>query len=597
MRNLTAEAGKSRASTGRLERQMGFRTGRIFTRTWEDGPFEALRWEVDPIIDQVSEAIESTELDITADAKSRIERAFEVLAPTLWPSADTDRTAWLVEAASNNWDGLYPRDLYHDEEEDHEILQDFFVAWIAEKCRTRARNLQHGLCKSKSGAGVAVERKSVKRAVHHQFGDDNEYEPPGRSRKRPKTSVLENAASAIESTVHPGDIAAPDRLATVAAVYGPSDDHVSSLSSDVSDCTRSSVRCDAGVSTTPTTTTRQGTAEPSAQACVITSLIRNINASPDSDVENTWNEQTAPTPNPVCSRKASSIPQSEARGEDDATDMAQEQDESSRNASLAPRLDTRMENETASVLHARDGSSINKSSIPHLGPRGEDDTASMLRNEDESSTYAEQLTLFNAIHAVSASSRSRAPKMDLSRQAQVQMSPRDTEHGPISALPSIEAPLRRSKSRERPAAGPSPYLATESTSRQQSTGSAMTHADSSTGQHDNLGRATFRINWNTPSHWDAKLDVDDYAEMQDFPTVEAFFQLVEAHVPQEVAQFGGRIAQLKVQALEAGGDGPRLDCRILRGDGGRAAMKQMLKKLRVGCEIEDPELEVEVVWA
>ncbi|GIZ38513.1 hypothetical protein CKM354_000192900 [Cercospora kikuchii] len=597
MHRIRAEPGKTRANTGKLERQMGFRTGRIFARTWEDGPFEALRWEVDPIIDQVSEAIESTELDISADARVRIERAFDRLAPNLWPSADTDRTAWLVEAASNNWDGLYPRDLYHNEKEDREILEDYFVAWIAEKCRTRARNLQHGLCKSKSGSGVAVERRPVKRAIHHPLGDDNDYEPPGPSRKRAKASDLEIAADETGSTGEPGDIAAPARLATIAAVYGPSDDDVSSLSSDRSDCTRSSVRCDARVSTTPMTTTRQGTVEPNDQACAITSLIRNISASPDSDVEDTWDEETALIPNPVCSRKASSIPQFEARGEDDATDMAQEQDESSRNASLAPHLDTRRDNETASVLHAQDGSSRNESTIPHLCPRGEDNTTSMLRNEDESSNYAEQLALFNAIHALSASSRSREPKVDLSRQTQGQMSPRDTEHGPTSALPSIEAPLRRSKSQERSAAAPFPYLAAESTSRQHSTGSAIAHTESSTGQHDNLGRATFRINWNTPSNWNVKLDVDDYAEMQNFPTVEAFFQLIEAHLPQEVAQFGGRIAQLKVQALEAGGDGPRLNCRILRGDGGRAAMKQMLKKLRARCEVAEPELEVEVVWA
>lgn len=100
---------------------MGFRTGRIFARTWENGPFAALRREVDPIIDQVGETISSTELDIGAGARFRIKRAFDRLAPTLWPSANTDSTAWLVKAASNNWDGLYPRDLYHDEEDDREM--------------------------------------------------------------------------------------------------------------------------------------------------------------------------------------------------------------------------------------------------------------------------------------------------------------------------------------------------------------------------------------------------------------------------------------------------------------------------------------------
>ncbi|PPJ51190.1 hypothetical protein CBER1_07490 [Cercospora berteroae] len=547
MRKLRPEPGKTRANTGKLERQMGFRTGRIFTRPWEDDPFAALRREVDPIVDQVGETISPTELDIGAWANLMIERAFERLAPILWPSANIDSTAWLVKAASNNWDGLYPRDLYHNEEEDREILRDYFVAWITEKCRVRARNLQNGLCKSKYGAGVAVERRPVKRAIHHTFGDDNEYEPPGRSRKRTRTSVLENAASEIESTVEPGDIAAPARLAAIAAIYGPSDDDVSSLSSADSDCTRSSVRCDARVSTTTTTTTRQGTVEPNDQACAISSLIRNINASPDSDIENTWNEETVPMPDPVCSRDASSIPPFEARGENDATKMAQEQDESSRNASLALPLDTSGGNETTSMLHNQDESSRNGSSIPHLGPRGQDDTASMLHDEDQSSTYAEQLALFNAIHALSAALRQQS--MDLSSQARVQMSPRDTEHRPISALPSVEAPLRRSKSQERPAAAPSPCLAAESIPRQQSTGSAIAHADSSTGHRDNLGRATFRIDWNAPSNWNLKLDVDDYAEMQDFPTVEAFFQLIEAHLPQEVAQFRGRIAQLKVQAL------------------------------------------------
>ena len=111
---------------------------------------------------------------------------------------------------------------------------------------------------------------------------------------------------------------------------------------------------------------------------------------------------------------------------------------------------------------------------------------------------------------------------------------------------------------------------------------------------DILDRATILINWNAPSDWNVDLDVNDWTTMADCACVEDFFALIEGMMPGELVQRGGRIVQVKVKMME-GGTGPKYDCRILRDDRGRGALRQMLKKLRVQCETCEPELRVEVV--
>ncbi|KAF2210227.1 hypothetical protein CERZMDRAFT_86284 [Cercospora zeae-maydis SCOH1-5] len=436
MGGLSKEAGKSRANTGRLERQMGFRASRIFCRTWEDGPFVALRHEVDPIIEQVSETLESPEVDIGAGAKLRIEGAFDKLAPSLWPSADVDRTAWLVIATSNDWDGLYPRDLYHDQETDLEILRAYFVAWLAEKCRVRARNLQHGLVKPKYGTDVVAASRPVKRAIRHIFRKDTDYEPPGSSRKRARESNSGAVAGVTPSAEDTMSIASeqidkdprdslivvlnldPAGLALIAAVYDDSHDDASSLNSFALE------------RTTPKTTLHEAIV-PGEQACA-------VNRSSNPDVENS---------------EVSEVP--------------------SMGSSSVSHLDTSGKGTTMGGIHGQDESSS---------------------HAEQSALFNASCSISARQRRGQPGKEQQRSERDRARDVRP-----DTELRSRPAILSIERPIELSRSQERPVEGPVPRSEPRHIAEQRDTAPSFVQSDSSVEHLDSLTRASLRINWNPPT--------------------------------------------------------------------------------------------------
>ena len=59
------------------------------------------------------------ELRRSANFQNLCRKLFERHARHVWPPPPADRSAWLVDATENNWDGLYVRNLYfgeHDNE-------------------------------------------------------------------------------------------------------------------------------------------------------------------------------------------------------------------------------------------------------------------------------------------------------------------------------------------------------------------------------------------------------------------------------------------------------------------------------------------------
>ena len=120
---MAASTPSKTRSTGKLERQLGFREARIFARRPKDAVYECLFNEVDPIIEEASD-LEASNTWTPDSAKPRINRAFDILGPLLWPSRDPERAysnSWLVDATANDWDGLYPRNLYFEVKEHQDV--------------------------------------------------------------------------------------------------------------------------------------------------------------------------------------------------------------------------------------------------------------------------------------------------------------------------------------------------------------------------------------------------------------------------------------------------------------------------------------------
>lgn len=110
---------KGRAA-GKLERQLGFREARIFGRRPRGHVYDLLFRKVDHIIEEASKLDTSSSWSPRSAGPS-IESAFHWLGPVLWPAHGTDRSAWLVDASANNWEGLYPRNLYYEVQGDQEV--------------------------------------------------------------------------------------------------------------------------------------------------------------------------------------------------------------------------------------------------------------------------------------------------------------------------------------------------------------------------------------------------------------------------------------------------------------------------------------------
>ena len=102
---------------GKLERQLGFRGQRLFHRRRQlDEPLTSLFTAFDPILELAVTTGDTLDLD----AQSQIAKAFDVLGTSLWPDVAIDRFSWLVSAQDNDWNGLYPQDLYYSKLADRE---------------------------------------------------------------------------------------------------------------------------------------------------------------------------------------------------------------------------------------------------------------------------------------------------------------------------------------------------------------------------------------------------------------------------------------------------------------------------------------------
>lgn len=61
------------------------------------------------------------ELKASVKFNTRLENLFTRHGPHLWPPRAIDRRAWLVDAHKWTWYGRYPRNLYYDYPEDHDM--------------------------------------------------------------------------------------------------------------------------------------------------------------------------------------------------------------------------------------------------------------------------------------------------------------------------------------------------------------------------------------------------------------------------------------------------------------------------------------------
>lgn len=101
--------GRKLGPDGKLERQLGFLEQRLFFRRRALGePLTSLFSAIDPILESAVTNDDASNLD----TQNEIAEAFDLLGPSLWPDVAIDRSSWLVNARENDWDGLYPRDLY-----------------------------------------------------------------------------------------------------------------------------------------------------------------------------------------------------------------------------------------------------------------------------------------------------------------------------------------------------------------------------------------------------------------------------------------------------------------------------------------------------
>jgi hypothetical protein len=113
---------------------------------------------------------------------------------------------------------------------------------------------------------------------------------------------------------------------------------------------------------------------------------------------------------------------------------------------------------------------------------------------------------------------------------------------------------------------------------------------SSSPQSGSFENVSIEINWGR------QLEYSDYMEMQYCGSTKEFFALVEAHIPDEIRADGHTIKEIRVKAMKDLKGGNLLP-RIVRDEGrGRAAIRNLVKRLRAQPPDSEPELQFVVVW-
>jgi hypothetical protein len=97
-------------------------------------------------------------------------------------------------------------------------------------------------------------------------------------------------------------------------------------------------------------------------------------------------------------------------------------------------------------------------------------------------------------------------------------------------------------------------------------------------------------------NWGRQLDFSDFMEMRDCDTTKELFALIDAHVPDEILRLGKSIKEVRVKALKDLHGGNLLP-RIVRDESrGRAAIRQLVKRLKAQPAGSEAELMFMVVW-
>ncbi|KAK5128325.1 hypothetical protein LTR85_002992 [Meristemomyces frigidus] len=179
----TLDCAMARSSGGRLkildiERSLGVWWPLGFSRHKDRLKIPIVKRLEDGVkkITPVFGAKNQTEIRASEELRVEAERLFKDVGPELWPDAEHDRSAWLTDAAQNDLNGHYPRDLYYSNDEDQARLWDLFYLLIIAKTIRYYEN--HGRGWSYEPDPVEAKAEHVEQdgadGLHDHFSDDAE---------------------------------------------------------------------------------------------------------------------------------------------------------------------------------------------------------------------------------------------------------------------------------------------------------------------------------------------------------------------------------------------------------------------------------------
>ncbi|KAK4551383.1 hypothetical protein LTR86_011202 [Recurvomyces mirabilis] len=115
------------------------------------------------IIARQFSALTPTQLASNDKLAAAANSIFEALGPDLWPKEGETRfvrSDWLATATVDNLDGPYPKDLYYQQSDHKEFLQEGFYAWVVARCKMYRKN--HG-CKGTKRARPSYSSVAAKK--------------------------------------------------------------------------------------------------------------------------------------------------------------------------------------------------------------------------------------------------------------------------------------------------------------------------------------------------------------------------------------------------------------------------------------------------
>ncbi|CAK1359783.1 unnamed protein product [Cercospora beticola] len=164
-------------------------------------PLPLIEQAIEELTEELSNArVKNKRVERHEDELDSIDEHFDRIGPELWPDEDPNRNTWLVDANEENFDGLYPRNLYFSAPEDYELLREAFRDLLLYKVGVQLyeRSRKEAPCKDQDSSEINQGSTTTTEATQE---DEGPIAPEQTSCTKPQNSFSPAIRSSLRKHI------------------------------------------------------------------------------------------------------------------------------------------------------------------------------------------------------------------------------------------------------------------------------------------------------------------------------------------------------------------------------------------------------------